>query len=72
MRSGMVLVAMLAIGIFRHERAIYVPPKCMDHIRFTKPCREISASLCVADGVEVTFRCVGASPEGPGKVKVKE
>jgi hypothetical protein len=43
----------------------------MDHIRFTKPCLEISESLCVADQGKVAFQCLGVKKE-VGKVKVIE
>lgn len=66
---GFMLAA--SIGAFRHRNAVYVPPSCMDHIRFTKPCVELSASLCTSDHVEVTFHCVGVKKE-LGKVSVVE
>ena len=73
MRHGLIGFAFAAsIGLFHHAQPIYVPTKCMDEIHFTKPCQEISASLCVADKVEVKFHCVGVTKDPPGKVKVTE
>jgi hypothetical protein len=72
MRSGLIGFALAAsIGIFHHAQPVYIPTSCMDHIKFTKPCPEVSGSLCIADPVEVTFHCVDVKKE-VGKVKVIE
>ncbi len=51
--------------------SLYVPFRCIQKVRWTKPCNTVSENLVRCDGVMVTTGCVSARPERSGQLEQK-
>ncbi len=50
---------------------LYVPFRCIQKVRWTKPCNTVSENLVRCDGVMVTTSCVAAHTEKTGQLEQK-
>jgi hypothetical protein len=49
--------------------ALYIPPACMDRVKFTKVCTSVSSGVSICDKVQLTHHCVSVKQE-PGSTSV--
>lgn len=52
--------------------SLYVPFRCIQKVRWTKPCNTVSQNLVRCDGVMVTTSCVAAGREKSGHLEDKD
>ena len=46
--------------------ALYIPPSCMDKVKFTMACMSVSSSVSMCDKVQLTHHCVSVKKESGG------
>lgn len=52
--------------------SLYVPFRCIQKVRWTKPCNTVSEHLVKCDGVMVTTSCVSTRPGKRGHLDDKD
>jgi hypothetical protein len=52
--------------------SLYVPFRCIQKVRWTKPCNTVSEHLVKCDGVMVTTSCVSTQPGKSAHLDDKE
>ena len=73
-KLALVIVVIACAGCAHTHRVaagLYVPFRCIQKVRWTKPCNTVSENLVRCDGVMVTTGCVSARPEKSGQLEQK-
>jgi hypothetical protein len=66
--TAAVLLALGAAGCAHASRRVYVPNRCIQKVKWGRPCEAVSESLIKCDAVMVTVSCVSVAGERGGKI----
>lgn len=62
----------LAVVGCTHAKRVYVPRRCIQEVKWGRPCEAISESVIKCDGVMVKVSCVSVVGERSGAVESRK
>ena len=67
--AAVLLAALGMAGCAHASRRVYVPNRCIEKVKWGRPCEAVSESLIKCDEVMVTVSCVSVAGERGGKIE---